>query len=149
MESNDRSAPGPADVLRGIWAAWKAGDRAAVMEFVADEAVFAIYVPKDVLPFGGETSGRASISDRLQTILGQFDVLRYDGRLTKFENDTAHGQVEYLYRHKVTGEELDGVLRHIAQVRDGKVVHFKEYTDLERIRAFMRLIAQTAADKNL
>ena len=44
-------------------------DKAATLALLADDIVFALFVPQEVVPFGGETVGKASVSDRLQTIL--------------------------------------------------------------------------------
>lgn len=134
------------DIVRNLWIDWAARDKTALLSRMADNAILAIYIPEDVLPFGGETVGKASISDRTQTILDQFHTVHYSGEIVKIEGDVVVGRVEYQFRHKITGEEIDGVMRHVIEVRDGLIVHLKEYHDIERIRAFMRLVAYAAAD---
>ena len=73
----------PADIARALWGAWRVRDKAATLALLADDIVFALFVPQEVLPFGGETTGKASVSDRLQTILDQFDTLMYEGKVTR------------------------------------------------------------------
>ena len=70
----------PADIARALWSAWRVRDKAATLALLADGIVFALFVPQEVLPFGGETIGKPSVSDRLQTILDQFDTLMYEGK---------------------------------------------------------------------
>ena len=54
-------AAGPAEVLRAVWAAWRARDIAGVLALAADDVVYAFHVPHEVLPFGGETVGKAAL----------------------------------------------------------------------------------------
>ena len=134
----------PAEVLCGIFQAWSVRDKAAVVAHFAADAVYCMILPTDVVPYGGETRGRASISDRLQTILDHFDTVEFDGTVTKVAGDEVHGLARYTYRHKITGEAIDAEFRIVAHVRDGLVVDFKEIHDIEKVRAFMRLIAYVA-----
>lgn len=127
-----------------LWHAWAQRDRRAVLALCHEHMVFEIFVPEHVLPFGGVTTGKASISDRLQTVLDQFDTLRYAGTVHGIDGDTVHGVVDYCFRHRATGEALEGQMRHVAVVRDGLIVDLKEYHDLNRITAFMRLVAERA-----
>lgn len=133
-----------ADLVRKYWRNWAARDKAASMKLLGGDFFYGLYVPEEVLPFGGETRGRAAVSDRLQMILNQFDTLLYEGTITKIVDDTIHGRVTYSFRHKATGEVIDGHLRQEVEVRDGLIVSWREYTDTEKVRAFMRLVAHVA-----
>lgn len=135
-----------AELVRKFWRMWAARDKAACLSLVADEIFYGLYVPQDVLFFGGETRGRAASSDRLQTILDQFETLVFEGAVTKVVAETVHGRVTYSFRHKATGEIIDGKMRQEVEVRDGLIVSWREYTDAEKVRAFMRLVAHTASD---
>jgi ketosteroid isomerase-like protein len=137
----------PAETVRALWRAWQRREKAATLALLDDRIVFALLVPQEVLPFGGETVGKASVSDRLQTILEQFDTLSYEGKVTKALGDTVHGMVAYRFRHKVTRETIDGVMRHVIQVRDGLIVRINEYHDIALVRAFMRLVSHSAAEQ--
>jgi len=137
----------PAETVRALWRAWQKRDKAATLALLADNVVFALLVPQEVLPFGGETVGKASVSDRLQTILDAFDTLSYEGKVTRVQDEIVHGMVAYQFRHKLTRETIDGVMRHVIQVRDGLIVRINEYHDIELVRAFMRLVSHTAAER--
>lgn len=135
----------PADIVEEYWQVWSRRDKSAALALAADDICYALYVPEEVLPFGGVTRGKASISDRLQTILDIFDTLAYRGHVTQVAGSVVHGRVEYAFRHKMTGEEIDGSMRQVIRIEDGRIVDWQEYTDVERVRAFMRLIAYSAA----
>lgn len=137
-------ANSPESVVRRYWKLWAAHDRLAALTLVADDVVFAMYIPEDVLPFGGETKGKAAASDRLISILEQFDPVRYEGEVVRVSGDTVHGQVNYLYRHRLTREAIEGSMRVVVTVRNGLIVRWDEYQDLARIRAFMRLVSYVA-----
>lgn len=137
----------PGDIARALWSAWQVRDKAATLALLADDIVFGLYVPQEVLPFGGETTGKASVSDRLQTILDQFDTLTYEGKVTRTQEETVYGRIGYQFRHKVTGETIDGVMRQVIVVRDGRIARINEYHDIELVRAFMRLVSYAAAER--
>lgn len=142
---HDLQIRGPDAVLVGIFQAWRRRDKAATLAFFAADAVYQMMLPTDVVPFGGETRGKASISDRLQTILDVFDTVRSDLVPGYGDGDCAHGTVSFCFRHRLTGEEIEGSMRQVIRVRDGLVVEFQEFHDLEKVRAFMRLVAYSAA----
>jgi ketosteroid isomerase-like protein len=139
----------PAEVVRALWRAWQVRDKAATLATLADGIVFALYVPQEVVPFGGETRGKPSVSDRLQMILDQFDTLIYEGKVTRTQGATVYGRVAYCFRHKVTGEAIDGAMRQVIEVRDGLIAKLSEYHDIELVRAFMRLVSYAAAEQRI
>ncbi len=132
----------PEGVLESALRAYALGDLPAATAYFAEDAVFAIYVDQDILPFGGEVCGRSEILKTWQKVATSFELLRYSARNIKCHEDIARCQAEYTFRHRASGEVLDGVLRLVAQIIGGKIVRLREYHDQERIRAFMRLVAQ-------
>jgi ketosteroid isomerase-like protein len=130
-----------ASILRAVWAAYATGDRAGTLEHFSDSVSFGIYVPQEVLPFGGETHGKAAMSDRLQTVYDQFEIVQYTGTVLNVSENTARGQVAYIFRHKWTGEALEGKMRLLFEFDGPLIVRLQEFHDVEMVRAFMRLIA--------
>jgi hypothetical protein len=51
----------PEGVLEGALRAYAMGDLQAAAAYFADDVIFAIYVEKDVLSFGGQVSGRSAM----------------------------------------------------------------------------------------
>lgn len=137
-------AASPVSVVEEYWRLWAARDRVNAVALVAHDMVFAMYIPEHILPFGGETKGKAAASDRLMVILEQFDTLRYEGEVVRVNGDTVHGQVGYAFRHRLTREAIEGSMRVVVVVRDGLIVRWDEYHDLELVRAFMRLVSHVA-----
>ena len=140
-------AAGQPYVLRAVWAAWRARDIAGVLALAADDVFYPFYVPHDVLPFGGETVGKAALADRLRMRIDMFDILNYKGIVTGTDGVTVRGHVTYHFRHRFTGEDNAGTMRQVVQVRDGLVSTFKTYVDADGVRAFMSMVSQTAADE--
>lgn len=134
----------PEAILAEHWRAWARQDKLATLSLCSEDMLFSLYVPEHILPFGGVTKGKPSISDRLQTIIDQFETLAYEGVVHHVEGNTVHGVVHYCFRHRVTGESIEGEMRQVVVVRDGLMVDFKEYHDLKRVTAFMRLVSESA-----
>jgi hypothetical protein len=51
-------------------------------------------------------------------------------------------QVRFTFRHRASGETIDGVMRIVAQVVGGQIVRYREYHDQERLRTLMLLVAR-------
>ena len=137
----------PATVLRAAWRALLLRDKSAMLDLATDDIVYAIYVPNHLLPFAGETVGKAALSDRLQMMIEQFQILKYEGVVMGTEGDIVRGQVAYHFRHRVTGKETEGTMRQVVQIRDGRIASFKTYKDVEGVGAFMNVVSQSAADQ--
>jgi len=136
----------PGSVVENYFERWAARDKKGCLSLMSPDVVWALFVPQEVLPFGGETRGAASISDRLQMVLDQFDTLNYRGSVTRCEGDVVNGQVAYRFRHKITGEDIEGVMRVVATLENGLIERWDEYHDVEKVKAFMRLVAYSASD---
>ena len=136
-----------ADIVRDVWTLWAARDKAAVLEVMSPDVVYTLSVPQDVLPFGGEANGRPAVSDRLQTVLDVFDTIKFEGEIVKVAGNVVHGRIAYCFRHKITGEDIDGTMRQVIEIRDGVIVSWHEFTDTERVKAYMRLVAHAAANQ--
>jgi ketosteroid isomerase-like protein len=139
----------PGSLVQTYCERWAARDKLGCLGLMSSNVVWALYVPQEVLPFGGETRGVASISDRLQMVLDQFDTLNYRGFVTRTQGNIVSGQVAYRFRHKITGEDIEGVMRVVATIENGSVARWDEYHDVEKVKAFMRLIAYTASDPSM
>ena len=52
------------------------------------------------------------------------------------------------YRHKTTGLDYEGSMRHVWLIVGDQIVHFEEFHDMERVRAFFGLLAHAAAQRS-
>jgi ketosteroid isomerase-like protein len=139
-------ATAPTDVVAGFNAAWAAGDIEAALAFIAEDAVYELHISGDVLPFGGVTAGRANIATTLRKIRTEFEYILYRPLRYAAAGDTARFQVEFMYRHRASGEVLSGRFRLVMQVKDGLIVRADEYHDRAKVEAFMRLVGTRRAN---
>jgi ketosteroid isomerase-like protein len=128
-----------AEVVRSFNAAWAAGDIAAAMMFVAENAAYALYISNELMPVGGETIGHANIELALRRIRADFDYLLYRPLTMFIDGDTVRFQVEFSYRHRRSGEVLSGRFRLVVRVEGGKIMRVDEYHDRAKVEAFLRL----------
>ncbi len=134
-------------VLEAMYASWAAKDLNAVLSCCSDDIVFAIHVPPEIMPFAGETRGKAALVPRLQMILDDFDFLEYRPIFINDEGDTFHSQVRYHFRHKKTQLDIAGTMRHVWRVEDDKIVRLEEFHDTPRVGAFFELLAESESGK--
>lgn len=127
--------------------AWSRQDIDAALSYVRDDILYSMFIPQDIVPFGGETRGKPAMADRMKTILDQFEMVKFETILFRSHSDIEHTRVSYGFTHRQTGETLNGVMRLVTKVEEGLIYDFKEFHDLEKIRAFMRLIAYKAAEE--
>jgi ketosteroid isomerase-like protein len=131
-------------VVEAAYSVWAARDLPATMECFAEDVVFVIHLPAEVAPFVGEVRGRDQVRPRLQAILDEFDFLEYTPLHITIYGGSFHSRVRFRYRHKVTGHIYDGTMRHVWRVEGDRIVHFEEFHDAERVRAFFALLAQSS-----
>lgn len=129
------------ETVRRFIKVWASGDIDASLRFIADDAVYALYISREVLPFGGETVGLANIERTLRLMRSQWDYLLFRPRAVVAIIDTVRVRVEHMYRHRASGEVLSGNFRIIFRVRDNLIVRADEYHDRAMVEAFMRLHA--------
>lgn len=122
-------------------AAWIAGDIETAIQYVAEDAIYALYISDEVLPVGGETRGRSNIKAALHTMRDQFEYLLYRPYNLVVAGEKARFRVEHMYRHKKSGETLTGNFRIVALVKDGLIYRADEYHDRAMVESFMRLFA--------
>jgi len=135
----------PRGIVEGLYASWAAKDLRAVLACCTEDIVFALHVPREIMPFAGETRGKASLAPRLQMILDGFDFLEYRPLLITEDDDSFRAQVRYHFRHKATGHAIEGTMRHVGRVKGDKIARLEEFHDTPRVRAFFKLLAQSAS----
>lgn len=145
MKKSDGEAEVPRaaaeETVRRFLEAWASGDLDASLRYIADDAVYALYISRELLPFGGETVGRANIERSLRQMRDQWDYLVYRPRSFVAIIDSVRVRVEHMYRHRASGEVLSGNFRLVLRVRDNLIVRADEYHDRAMVEAFMRLHA--------
>jgi ketosteroid isomerase-like protein len=131
----------PEQLVREFTAIWIAGDIDRAIQYVADDCVYALYLSDELLPFAGEMVGRDAIEGSLREMRRQFDYLVYRPHNWVEQGDVVRHRVEFIYRHRASGEIINGNFRFLITVRDGKFVRGEEYHDRAMVEAFMRYFA--------
>jgi ketosteroid isomerase-like protein len=134
--------PTPIAVVNGFNAAWAEGDIDKAISFVAKDSVYALHISGEALPHGGETVGRDNIGGALRRVREDFEYILYRPFKLTADGDTVRFQVEFMYRHRESGEKLEGRFRMVMVVKDGKLVRTDEYHDRAKVEAFMRLFGR-------
>lgn len=136
----------PTHVMQAAWSAWAEGDLPNLLSWFKADIVWALHLPREVVPYGGDNCGRAAVADALAAVSEQFETVSYQPILLSQDGAVVRGQVRYCYRHRVTGEVLEGVSRHVCTITDGLVSRIEEFHDVDRVRAFMQLVAVRGAE---
>lgn len=132
--------PAPAEVVTKFNAAWGAGDIDAALSLIADDAVYELHISNEVLPFGGEAVGRDAIETALQRIRADWDYILYRPLALAGVGDIVRFQVEFMYRHRASGQVLNGRFRLVMRIEDGLIKRADEYHDRAKVEAFMRMV---------
>jgi ketosteroid isomerase-like protein len=130
-------------VVEALYASWAVKDLDSVLACCTDDIVFAMHVSTQIMPFAGETRGKADIVPRLQMILDGFDFLSYRPVHICEDGDAFHAQVLYHFRHKATGHEIEGTMRHTGRLEGDKIARLDEFHDTPRLHAFFEMLAQS------
>lgn len=138
--SNDTLA-----VVENIYAAWQARNLSQVLQLLADDMVFALHIPREVLAIGGETIGKPAVKAALQGLLDTYDFLAYEPGPIAVDGPKANGEVRFRYRQKTTGEIIDSRMRHQWLVETGQAKRLDEWHDVAVVTAFLDRVAARIA----
>jgi ketosteroid isomerase-like protein len=137
---NGESSP-EVELVASCYAAWSERRLDHLLNAVSDDCVYTMHVPEALLAFAGRHEGREAIRACLESILVEFaDVLMVVDDWTHGAGEIVRTRVVYYYTHPETGDQLDGVLRHVWRVKDGRVVQLDEYHDAPRLEAFLKMV---------
>lgn len=113
------------------------------MAYVADDAVYELHISGEALPHGGMTAGRAPIEAVLRQIRFDWDYLLYRPLALVEDGEVVRFQVEFMYRHRASGEVLGGRFRMVMHIKDGLIDRADEYHDRAKVEAFLRLVGRS------
>ncbi len=133
------SGGGPTDVVRRFTLFWVSGDIDGALALMAEHSVYALYISGDLLPFAGETAGRDNIAVALRQMRADYEYLLYRPLALTEKGDEVRYQVEFMYRHRRSGEVLNGRFRMVMRIENGLIVRTDEYHDRAKVEAFLRL----------
>lgn len=145
-DDNDAAIPEPRDYgssltmrTRSLLDAWERGDFDGTFVHMADDIVFCLYLDQDLLAFAGETVGKPAVLAAFTRMRQDWDYLARRTTHMVEEDDVVRLGLEYMYRHKASGEILSGNCRIVVRFRDCLVIRIDEYHDKALVETFMRL----------
>jgi ketosteroid isomerase-like protein len=126
--------------------AYASGDVEGMMAVLAEDVEYVLFLDESVVPFAGATRGKDQMRARIGQMHQDFDYVLFRPFGGTVVGNRMHNQVEFIYRHRASGETLSGRFRIVITVGGGFVTHIEEYHDAERIKAFMRLVGGVSQD---
>lgn len=130
----------PEGVLEATIIAVSLEDIQAASSFFAIDADFAVLTPAGAWPFSGKCHGREAIKKRLENVLADFSVERFAAPPILAGDGDLKVQIDFIFRHRASGQVIDGVMRVVARIENGHISRWHEYQDSDRVEAFMRLV---------
>ncbi len=132
-------------VVEAVIAVWNTQDVEATLAYVDDDAVYALYVSEETVPFGGVSNGKDEIRATLFMMLSEFDYLRFDRTIVGVDDDIVKVQTQFKFHHRRTGGNLEGSMRTVFTIENGLVVRCDEYLDRGLVEAFMAMVRSREA----
>jgi len=103
------------------------------------DVVYSIYNGGDALPFSGVYRGLEACRELGYAVLAEFDYLDYEPTIISVDGCIVRAHVFFRYRHRASGNVIDGSRRLVFEIRDGLIARIDSYEDAAKFEAFMRL----------
>jgi uncharacterized protein len=123
--------------LQGLYAEYASGNRAAVLDALADDVLW-ISVGNAEVPWGGSFHGRAGVEDYFARIDAAVQVTGYavDQVVAQGEWVVALGRCRI--RVLANGTEHNFAKADVTRLRDGRIAEFREFYDTAGTLAALR-----------
>lgn len=138
MRTDDTT--GDLTTVKALLKAYSTGDFDTFINLLADRVEYNLYLDESVVPFAGATEGKFDFIARLADMHRQFEYILYRPSPPREKPDGYHVKVEFIYRHRASGELLEGHFRLVIRVANGRAFQIHEFHDAERVKAFFRLV---------
>lgn len=127
-------------IVNEAYSAWKRGDLEAFGNLLAEDVGFS--VPPASQSFVGSGAGREELKRRLKTFLDGYEVLRFDLVAATPSPTRCVFRIEYSYKARSTGMDIEGTQRHIWDVHANEITSFAVAHDAQRLGAFFELAGE-------
>ncbi len=127
------------DVVASLLACWRAQDVEETLRHCSDDVVYSLNISEETVPFGGEANGKAACRQVLKMMLEQYDYLRYEPSIVGLSGMVVRVQTSFRFRHRLSGEILEGSMRTVFTTANGLVIRVDEYLDEALVAAFIQL----------
>jgi len=113
------------------------------------EFVYTIHNGRDASPLAGVYRGLDACRDLGYAMLAEFDYLNYEPTIVGVEDNIVRAQVNFRYRHRATGNIIEGSRRLVFEIKDDLIYRLDSYEDTLRLEAFMRMSREVPPAGNL
>ena len=127
-------------VVASFFTCWRVQDVEWAIAHYHENAVYELHVDPSAALVDRVYRGREACRAALYALLKDFDYLKYEPVINSVSGATVRARVAFRYRHRTTGEILEGSRRLVFQVREGLIVRVDGYYDTKLFSAFVRLM---------
>jgi uncharacterized protein len=122
------SAEDNTNVVKQAYAAFKRGDMDSLMKLYADDVTWEVYGPSTI-PTAGTRHGLAEVQESFGTVNSTMTAQAFEPREFIAQGDQVVALGDYAWTVKATGRTFSANWAHVATLKNGKIVRFREYTD--------------------
>jgi len=126
-------------VVASFLAYWSVQDLEMALAHGHPDVVYTIHNGRDASPLAGVYRGVEACRDLGYAMLAEFDYLNYEPTIVAVEDAIVRAQVNFRYRHRATGNIIEGSRRLVFEIRDDLIYRLDSYEDTLRLEAFMRM----------
>lgn len=126
-------------VVASFFTYWKVQDLEMAVAHGHPELIYTIHNGRDASPLAGAYRGPDGCRDLGYAMLAEFDYLHYDPEIIGVEGNIVRAQVNFRYRHRKTGNIIEGSRRLVFEIKDELIYRLDSYEDTLRLEAFMRM----------
>lgn len=116
-------------IVHRIYDHFHRGELDEVGTYLAEDVDWHIEGPSEVFAFGGACSGRQAVLSALRTLVGRYEHLQHEPRFIMVDGDRACMFAVARIRDRETGRVAGADICDLIELRDGKVVWFREIFD--------------------
>ena len=124
------------EIIRSAYDAFERGDVPAVLAVLAPDVS---WTEAEGFPYGGTYSGPDAVLKNVFVRLGT----EWEGFAAVPHEFVAQGETvvvlgEYSGKYNITGKKFSAPFAHVWNLRDGKVVRFRQYTDTAVVQGALK-----------
>ena len=128
-------------ILGDIYASWEQEDLPSALSYFTRDFSFAVHSTPDARSLIGAGQGRDDFGGRLETFARKFHVEDFKLVHVARKGVWMQSKAQFRYRHRGSGMEVDGIMRHIWLFIGDEIAHFELFHDSRRMRAFYEMAA--------
>lgn len=126
-------------LIDAVYRSWASGDIDATLARFREDAVFS--VNPGAASFVGNGLGRRELARRLALFQDKIAVSQFAPVQLMRKGIWFDSRVAFHYRHKQSGQEIDGIMRITWRFVDTDIAHFELFHDAGRMGAFFKMVA--------